>query len=44
VQVGDTEIACRLPPRSVRRAGEAIALTIDPASLHVFDRASGRRL
>jgi ABC-type sugar transport system ATPase subunit len=44
VQVGDTEIACRLPPRSVRRAGEAIALTIDPASLHVFDRVSGRRL
>jgi ABC-type sugar transport system ATPase subunit len=43
-QVGDAEITCRLPPRSVRRAGETITLTIDPASLHVFDRASGRRL
>jgi ABC-type sugar transport system ATPase subunit len=42
--VADTEIACRLPPRSVRRAGEALTLTLDPARLHLFDRASGRRL
>jgi ABC-type sugar transport system ATPase subunit len=42
--VGDTEIACRLPPRSVRRAGEALTLTLDPTRLHLFDRATGRRL
>ncbi len=42
--VADTEISCRLPPRSVRRAGEALTLTLDPARLHLFDRASGRRL
>jgi len=42
--VADTEIAARLPPRSVRRAGEALTLTLDPARLHLFDRASGRRL
>jgi ABC-type sugar transport system ATPase subunit len=42
--VGDTEIACRLPPRSVRRAGEALTLTLDPTRLHLFDRHSGRRL
>jgi len=42
--VGDTEISCRLPPRSVRREGEALTLALDPTRLHVFDRASGRRL
>jgi multiple sugar transport system ATP-binding protein len=42
--VAGTEIACRLPPRSVRRAGETLTLTLDPARLHLFDRATGRRL
>jgi ABC-type sugar transport system ATPase subunit len=42
--VAGTEIACRLPPRSVRRSGEALTLALDPARLHLFDRASGRRL
>ncbi len=42
--VAGTEIACRLPPRSVRRAGEALTLTFDPARLHLFDRATGQRL
>jgi ABC-type sugar transport system ATPase subunit len=42
--VAETEISCRLPPRSVRRAGEALTLAIDPARLHLFDRATGRRL
>jgi ABC-type sugar transport system ATPase subunit len=44
MQVGETEVACRLPPRSVRRAGEAITLAIDPQRIHLFDRASGHRL
>jgi multiple sugar transport system ATP-binding protein len=42
--VGDTEISARLPPRSVRHAGEALTLMLDPAAVHVFDRATGRRL
>jgi ABC-type sugar transport system ATPase subunit len=44
VAVGDAELACRLPPRSVRRAGESVALAIDAARIHLFDRASGLRL
>ena len=44
MRVGETEVACRLPPRSVRSAGEAITLAIDPQRIHLFDRASGRRL
>ena len=42
--IGDTEVAARLPPRSVRRAGEAVAVTLEPSSLHVFDRATGQRI
>jgi hypothetical protein len=33
-----------VPPRSVRHEGEALTLTLDPASVHVFDRATGRRI
>jgi ABC-type sugar transport system ATPase subunit len=42
--LGQTEIACRLPPRSVRHAGEGLTLMLDPAALHLFDRTTGRRL
>jgi ABC-type sugar transport system ATPase subunit len=42
--VGTTEIAARLPPRTVRRAGERLTLMLDPAGVHVFDRANGRRM
>jgi ABC-type sugar transport system ATPase subunit len=41
---GGATIACRLPPRSVRRAGEPVALAVDAARIHLFDRVSGRRL
>ena len=44
VGIAGTEFVCRLPPRSVRRAGDAVALTVDPARVHLFDRQSGRRL
>ena len=44
VQLAGGEIACRLPPRSVRRAGETVALAVDPARIHLFDRATGLRL
>jgi len=44
MQVAGSEIACRLPPRSVRRAGEAVTLAIDAGRIHLFDRANGKRL
>ena len=44
MEVAGAEIACRLPPRSVRHAGEAITLAIDPNRIHLFDRSSGKRL
>ncbi len=37
-------VACRLPPRPVRSRGEMVHLAIDPARLHIFERASGRRM
>ncbi|WP_428488830.1 ABC transporter ATP-binding protein [Rhodopila sp.] len=42
--VNETEIAARLPPRSIRRAGERLTLMVDPGTVHLFDRATGRRL
>jgi ABC-type sugar transport system ATPase subunit len=42
--LGEIEIACRLPPRSIRHAGEKMTLMLDPTTLHLFDRATGRRL
>jgi ABC-type sugar transport system ATPase subunit len=44
VAVAGAELACRLPPRSVRQVGEPVTLRLDPARLHLFDRATGRRL
>jgi ABC-type sugar transport system ATPase subunit len=42
--LGGTEVAARVPPRTVRHAGEAVSLMLDPANVHVFDRASGQRI
>ena len=44
VALAGQEISCRLPPRTIRRAGEEVHLAIDPERLHLFDRASGQRL
>ena len=44
LQIAGAEIACKLPPRSVRHAGEPVTLAVDAARVHLFDRASGRRL
>ena len=38
-----TAVVARLPPRVVRRKGEAVRLTADPANLHFFDRSTGLR-
>ena len=38
------EVQARLPPRMVRRAGDAVRVTIAPENIHLFDPVSGRRL
>ncbi|MBV9114383.1 MAG: TOBE domain-containing protein, partial [Hyphomicrobiales bacterium] len=42
--LGGTTLIARMPPKSVRATGDPLALTIDPHDVHVFDRASGRRI
>ena len=41
LDVAGTAVVARLPPRVVRRKGEAVRLTADPANLHFFDRRRG---
>ena len=44
LDVAGTAVIARLPPRLVRKAGEDVALAVDPANIHFFDRATGSRL
>jgi ABC-type sugar transport system ATPase subunit len=44
LDVAGTPVIARLPPRLVRKAGEEVALAVDPANIHFFDRATGSRL
>ena len=45
IEMGGHTLHARVPPRSVRRAGEALRLALDPRDLHLFSRdAEGRRL
>jgi sn-glycerol 3-phosphate transport system ATP-binding protein len=43
LDVGGTAVIARLPPRVVRRKGEAVRLAADPANLHFFDKSTGLR-
>ena len=43
LDVGGTAVVARLPPRVVRRKGEAVRLAADPANLHFFDKSTGLR-
>ena len=43
LDVAGTAVVARLPPRTVRRKGETVRLTADPANLHFFDRSTGLR-
>jgi ABC-type sugar transport system ATPase subunit len=43
LDVAGSALVVRLPPRIVRRRGEAVRLTADPANLHFFDRTTGIR-
>jgi multiple sugar transport system ATP-binding protein len=44
VQAGEAQIVLRTHGRPIVNAGDKIGLTIDPAMVHVFDKASGERL
>ena len=44
LDVAGTAVIARLAPRLVRKAGEEVALSADPANIHYFDRATGARL
>jgi len=44
LQVGDEKVLLVTHGRPDVRPGEKIGLALDPAKLHLFDRASGRRL
>jgi len=42
--VAGCELQARLPPRVVRHAGDPVRVTIAPEAIHLFDRATERRL
>jgi ABC-type sugar transport system ATPase subunit len=44
LDVGGHPLIARVPPKTVRRAGERVALAIDAANIHLFDHATERRL
>ena len=44
LDVAGTAVTARLAPRQVRRAGETVRLAAEQPNLHVFDRATGRRM
>jgi multiple sugar transport system ATP-binding protein len=44
VQAGEAQIVLVTHGRPIVNAGDKIGLTIDPAMVHVFDKASGERL
>ena len=44
LDVAGTAVIARLAPRLVRKAGEEVALSADPANIYYFDRATGARL
>jgi len=42
--LGGFPMIARVPPKSVRLSGDALKFRVDPDDVHVFDRATGRRL
>ncbi len=44
VSAAGQDILLRVPAKTIRAAGEAVTLAIDPDKLHLFDRQSGIRL
>jgi multiple sugar transport system ATP-binding protein len=44
VQAGNTQVVVKTQGRSALAPGQRIALAVDPAQLHIFDKASGARV
>jgi multiple sugar transport system ATP-binding protein len=44
LEIGGHALHVKVPPRSVRRAGEQVRLAVAPDSVHLFDRDTGKRL
>jgi len=44
VDLGGAELTARLPPSTSARPGQPITLALDPAALHLFDRATEQTL
>jgi ABC-type sugar transport system ATPase subunit len=43
-RLGDQAVIARLPGHASVTAGQQVALTVDPADLHLFDKQSGERV
>ena len=43
-EIGGHQLQARLPPRSVRRAGDPLRLTVLPEHVYLFDPATERRM
>jgi ABC-type sugar transport system ATPase subunit len=44
LDIGGHPLIARVPPKTVRRTGERVALAVDAANVHLFDQATERRL
>ena len=44
LRCGSDALVARVPPQDLAPSGTTIELAFDPARLHLFDAASGRRL
>jgi len=44
IRVGDAQVTLRTHGRPVVRHDQQVGLAVDPANVHVFDRATGARL
>ncbi len=44
IQVGEANVNLRIHGRPLANPGDKVGLAIDPANVHVFDRATGQRL
>jgi ABC-type sugar transport system ATPase subunit len=42
--LGGFPLIARMPPKSVQSTGDALKFRVDPHDVHVFDRATGKRL
>ena len=44
ITAGERRMVARLPARTALQPGDAVTIDVDPATLHLFDQATGARL